>query len=73
MDVAVFKAGGYRYIKGVFQYSGGVAAEAGFEIERARLRKPLPGRSPSLFGPRVVGLEFEMDVRRAAREIVIRL
>ena len=72
MDVAVFKAGGYRYITGVFQYSGGVAAEAGFEIERVRLRKPLPGRSPSLFGPRVA-LEFEMDVRGAAREIVIRL
>jgi hypothetical protein len=40
-DVPVFKAGGYRYLKAVFQYSGGVAAEAGFEIERARLREPL--------------------------------
>jgi hypothetical protein len=30
-------AGGYRYLPGVFQYSAGVAAEPGFEIERARL------------------------------------
>ncbi len=40
--VPVFTAGGYRYIKAVFQYSGGVAAEPGFEIERARFFKPLP-------------------------------
>jgi hypothetical protein len=40
-DVPVFAAGGYRYIKAVFQYSGGVAAEPGFEIERARFLKPL--------------------------------
>ena len=42
MSVAVFAAGGYRYIKGMFQYSGGVAAEPGFEIVRARLPRPLP-------------------------------
>ena len=41
-DVVVFREGGYRYIKAVFQYSSGVAAEAGFEIERARLARPLP-------------------------------
>lgn len=41
MEVPVFEAGGYRYIKAVFQYSGGVAAEAGYEIERARFAKPL--------------------------------
>ena len=40
--VVVFREGGYRYIKAVFQYSSGVAAEPGFEIERVRLRKPLP-------------------------------
>jgi hypothetical protein len=40
----VFEAGGYRYIKAVFQYSGGVAAQPGFEIERARFAKPLPLR-----------------------------
>jgi hypothetical protein len=37
----VFREGGYRYIKAVFQYSGGVAAEPGFEIVRARLARPL--------------------------------
>ena len=41
-EVIVFAKGGYRYIKAVFQYSSGVAAEPGFEIERARLRRPLP-------------------------------
>src|SRR5258708_38773602 len=41
-DVIVFKPGGYRYIKGGFQFSSGVAAETGFEIERARLLRPLP-------------------------------
>jgi hypothetical protein len=40
-DVPVFAAGGYRYVKAVFQYSGGVAAEPGFEIERARFMQPL--------------------------------
>jgi hypothetical protein len=40
--VPVFAAGSYRYIKAVFQYSGGVAAEPGFEIERARFFRPLP-------------------------------
>jgi len=41
-EVVAFEAGGYRYIKAVFQYSGGVAAEAGYEIERARMAQPLP-------------------------------
>ena len=41
-DVREFTEGGYRYIKAVFQYSGGVAALPGFEIERVRLAKPLP-------------------------------
>src|SRR5262245_46561413 len=40
-EVPVFQAGGYRYIKAVFQYSSGVAAELGYEIERARFAKPL--------------------------------
>ncbi|MEI8189003.1 MAG: hypothetical protein WCI75_04710 [candidate division NC10 bacterium] len=31
-----YPAGGYRYLKGMFQYAAGVAAEPGFEIERAR-------------------------------------
>ena len=41
-ETVVFAPGGYRYIPAVFQYSGGVAAEPGFEIERARFFKPLP-------------------------------
>ncbi|HRO60320.1 MAG TPA: hypothetical protein PK177_14335, partial [Burkholderiaceae bacterium] len=38
----VFGPGNYRYIPAVFQYSSGVAAEEGYEIERARFAKPLP-------------------------------
>src|SRR5688572_2106370 len=41
-EVLTFDAGGYRYLKGVFQYSAGVAAESGFEIERVRFRRMLP-------------------------------
>ena len=41
-DVLVFAPGGYRYIRAVFQYSGGVAAEPGYEVERARFMRPLP-------------------------------
>ena len=40
-DVVVFGSGGYRYLKGVFQYSAAVAAEAGYRIERARFRRPV--------------------------------
>lgn len=42
METALFEAGGYRYIRGPFQYSGGVAAAAGFAIERARFPQPVP-------------------------------
>jgi hypothetical protein len=38
----VFAPGGYRFIPAVFQYSGGVAAEPGFQIERVAFREPLP-------------------------------
>jgi len=41
-EVLTFAAGGYRYLKGVFQYSAAVAAEPGFVIERARFRRPVP-------------------------------
>ncbi len=41
-EVPVFEAGGYRFIKAVFQYSSGVAAQPGYEIERARFATPLP-------------------------------
>jgi hypothetical protein len=40
--VSEFAAGGYRYIPAVFQYSGGVAAQPGFAIERVRFREPVP-------------------------------
>jgi hypothetical protein len=39
---ATFAAGGYRYIPAVFQYSGGVAAEDGYEIVRVRFHRPVP-------------------------------
>jgi hypothetical protein len=38
----VFAPGGYRYIPAVFQYSGGVAAERGYGIERLTFRAPVP-------------------------------
>src|SRR5450631_1825243 len=38
IDVTV---GGYRYIPGVFQYSAGVGALAGFQIERVTLQTPM--------------------------------
>lgn len=41
-QVLAFPDGGYRFIRGPFQFSGGVAAEAGFEIERARFARPVP-------------------------------
>lgn len=41
-EVLVFRPGGYRFIRAGFPFSSGVAAEAGFEIERARLSRPLP-------------------------------
>jgi hypothetical protein len=34
--------GGYLYVPGVFQYSGGVAAVPGNEIERVRFAEPVP-------------------------------
>lgn len=41
-EVVAFQPGGYRYLRAGFQFSSGVAAEPGFEIERARLLAPLP-------------------------------
>ena len=38
----VFEAGDYRYVPGPFQYSGGVAAQAGFALERVRFKTPVP-------------------------------
>src|SRR5262245_52195821 len=42
MTIQVFTTGGYRFIPAVFQYSGGVAAEPGFQIERVVFHTPLP-------------------------------
>jgi hypothetical protein len=42
METSDFPAGAYRFIASVFQYSGGVAAAPGFEIQRYRFRAPLP-------------------------------
>lgn len=41
MSTLAFEPGGYRYIPGVFQYSAGVAAAAGFRIERVTFRRPV--------------------------------
>src|SRR6202035_4418367 len=37
-----FAAGNYRFIPGVFQYSGGTAASPGYEVERVRFDKLPP-------------------------------
>jgi len=38
---ADFTPGNYRFIPGVFQYSGGAAASDGYEIQRVRFRTPV--------------------------------
>lgn len=38
----VFAAGNYRFVPAVFQYSGGVAAEPGYRIERVVFTRPVP-------------------------------
>lgn len=40
-ETAIFEPGGYRYVRGPFQYSGGAAAEPGFAIERVRFARPV--------------------------------
>ena len=42
MTTAEFTTGGYRYIPGAFQYSGGVAALPGFAIVRVTFREHIP-------------------------------
>ena len=37
-----FAAGNYRFIPAVFQFSSGVAAQPGYEIERVRFDRPVP-------------------------------
>jgi hypothetical protein len=40
--VMTFAPGGYRFARGVFQYSAGVAAQPGLRIERVRFLRPVP-------------------------------
>jgi hypothetical protein len=42
MSTLPFDPGGYRFAKGVFQYSAGVAAMPGYRIVRVRFRRPIP-------------------------------
>lgn len=41
-EVIEFAPGGYRYVKGVFMYSAGIAALPGFRVERVRFAKVVP-------------------------------
>ena len=41
MSAVAFEPGGYRFAKGVFQYSAGVAAMPGHRIVRVQFRKPV--------------------------------
>ena len=41
MSALSFEPGGYRFAKGVFQYSAGVAAMPGYRIVRVRFRHPV--------------------------------
>jgi hypothetical protein len=41
MSTLPFVPGGYSFIPGVFQYSGGVVTQPGFAIERVRFHKPV--------------------------------
>jgi hypothetical protein len=42
VTIATFAPGGYRFIPAVFQYSAGVVAEPGFQVERVVFREPQP-------------------------------
>lgn len=41
-DVISLNDRGYAFLKGVFQYSAGVASLPGYRVERARFHRPLP-------------------------------
>ncbi len=41
-EVISFPGGGYRFVKGVSQYSAGVAALPGYQLERIRFARPVP-------------------------------
>ncbi|HEY8607583.1 MAG TPA: hypothetical protein VIM12_10775 [Noviherbaspirillum sp.] len=41
-SATLFEPGNYRFVPAVFQYSGGVAAEPGYRIERVRFASTVP-------------------------------
>jgi hypothetical protein len=41
-ETMVFEPGGYRFLRGVFQYSAGVAASPGYRILRVQFMNPVP-------------------------------
>lgn len=41
-EISAMTAGGYRFVRGVFQYSAAIAALPGYRIERARFANPVP-------------------------------
>ena len=41
-EVIAFPQGGFRFVRGVFQYSAAVAALPGYRIERVRFAEPVP-------------------------------
>ena len=58
-----FAAGGYRYIPGVFQYSGGVQALDGYRIELVAFSRPVPLADGFAFIERYMA-ELEMPLER---------
>ena len=42
METMNFEPGGYRFVKGVFQYSAGIAPMLGHRLGRGMFRKPVP-------------------------------
>jgi hypothetical protein len=42
METLTFEPGGYRFIKGVFQYSAGIAPQPGYRLTRVMFRTPVP-------------------------------
>ncbi len=42
METLPFEPGGYRFVKGVFQYSAGIAPQPGFRLTRVMFRNPVP-------------------------------
>ena len=58
MTTAPFAPGNFRYIPGVFQYSGGVAADPGYRLERVMFRSPVPLKEEEL-APRTPSLMRE--------------